>query len=87
MDTLTRTVTTRELRADLANVLGQAQHGGGRIGVTRNGKLTAVVIGVADMEDYEALEDRRDEEAYLAAKAADDGTRVAWEDLKAELGL
>ena len=49
MDTVTSEVTTRELRGQLADVLGRAMYAGERIGVTRNGKLAAVVIGVGDL--------------------------------------
>ena len=54
MNTLASTLSTRELRANLADVLGRASYGGERIGVTKNGHLTAVVIGI---EDLQALEE------------------------------
>lgn len=55
-----------------------------RIGLTRNGKLAAVVIGVEDLELLEKLEDAEDLAAYRAAKADDDGLRVSLADLRAE---
>ncbi|TQL02140.1 prevent-host-death family protein [Cellulomonas sp. SLBN-39] len=85
MDTVTGEVTTRELREHLADVLGRAMYGGERIGVTRHGKLAAVVIGVEDLEDLEAFEMAQDVEAYRRAKAEDDGERVSLKDLRADL--
>ena len=60
MNTLASTVSTRELRANLADVLGRVSYGGERIGVTKNGHLTAVVIGIEDLQTLEELEDARD---------------------------
>lgn len=85
VDTISSAVSIRELRAQLADVLGRAGYGGQRIGITRNGKLAAVVIGVEDLEALEAYELERDAAAYRAAKAADDGTRVSLEELRADL--
>ncbi|CEG88102.1 type II toxin-antitoxin system prevent-host-death family antitoxin [Propionibacterium freudenreichii] len=83
--TVTDTVSTRELRSQLSDVLGRAMYAGDRIGVTRNGKLAAVVIGVADLEALEALEMAQDVAAYREAKAADDGSRVTLAELRGEL--
>lgn len=38
MDSVSREVTTRELRDRLSEVLGRVMYGGERIGVTRNGQ-------------------------------------------------
>ncbi|MBT2517062.1 type II toxin-antitoxin system Phd/YefM family antitoxin [Streptomyces sp. ISL-90] len=78
-------VTTRELRQDLASVLGRAAFGHERVGITRHGKLAAVVIGVDDLEALEAFEMMRDVEEFKAAKAVDDGERVSLADVRAEL--
>lgn len=85
MDTLTSEVTTRDLRTQLADVLGRAMYAGERIGVTRNGRLTAVVIGVEDLEALEDFEMTQDVAAYDAAKAADDGERISIADLRREI--
>lgn len=85
MDTVTNEVTTRELRSQLSDVLGRAMYAGERIGVTRNGKLAAVVISVEDLEALEAFELAQDLAAYREAKSADDGSRVTLEELRAEL--
>ena len=85
MDTVTGEVSTRELRSQLADVLGRAMYAGERIGVTRNGKLAAVVIGVADLEALEDFEMARDVLAYRKAKVGDDGSRVSLEELRRSL--
>ena len=85
MDTISGEVTTRELRGQLSDVLGRAMYGGERIGVTRNGKLAAVVVGVADLEALEELEMAQDVAAYRAAKAEDDGERVSLAEVRDEL--
>lgn len=78
-------ISTRELRSQLSDVLGRAMYAGERIGVTRNGKLAAVVVSVADVEALEEFEMAQDVTAYREAKAADDGTRVTLEELRADL--
>lgn len=75
-NTLTTELSTRELRSQLSDVLGRAIYAGERIGVTRNGKLAAVVVSVADLEALEEFEMVQDIAAYRQAKAADDGARV-----------
>ena len=84
MNTLATTLSTRELRANLSDVLGRA-YGGERIGVTKNGRLTAIVIGVDDLLALEELEDARDLAAFREAVRNDDGQRVSLADLRAEL--
>ncbi len=85
MDTLSSEVTTRELRSRLSDVLGRAMYAGERIGVTRNGKLTAVVVSVADLEALEEFEMAQDVSAYRDAVANDDGGRVTLDELRREL--
>ncbi|MDO4716659.1 MAG: type II toxin-antitoxin system prevent-host-death family antitoxin [Propionibacteriaceae bacterium] len=86
METVTLEVSTRELRSQLSDVLGRAMYAGERIGVTRNGKLAAVVIGVADLEALEEFEMIEDVAAYRAAIASDDGQRMSLDQLRSELG-
>lgn len=86
MDTVTSQVSTRELRSQLSDVLGRTMYAGERIGVTRNGKLAAVMVSVADLEALEEFEMAQDVAAYREAKASDDGSRVALDDLRADLG-
>lgn len=87
MATLTNTVSTRELRGDLSDVLSRAKYGNERIGITRNGKLTAVLVSVEDLEALEAYELQQDSLVYEEAQAEDDGERTILQDFKAELGL
>src|SRR5665647_827889 len=68
------------------HVLGRAMYAGERIGVTGNGKLAAVVIGVEDLEALEEFEMAQDLAAYREAKAADDGGRVTLDELRRGLG-
>ena len=85
MDTVRTEISTRELRNQLADVLGRAMYAGERIGVTRNGKLAAVVVSVADVEALEEFEMAQDVAAYREAKTADDGTRVTLDELRADI--
>lgn len=85
MDTVSSEISTRELRSRLSDIVGRAMYGGERIGVTRNGKLAAVVVSVADLEALEAFEMAQDVAAYRRAKADDDGTRVTLDELRADL--
>lgn len=86
MATLDSSVTTRELRSNLSEILGRAMYGDQRIGVTRNGKLAAVIVGVEDFEALEEYELVQDLAAYREAMAEDDGTRISLDELMAELG-
>lgn len=58
--------------------MGRAMYGGERIGITRNGKLAAVVIPPDDLEALEEFEMVQDVAAYRQAKADDDGAQTAW---------
>ena len=83
---MTGTVTTRELRSGLSDIVGRVMYGGERIGVSRSGKLAAVMVSVEDaaaLEDYEMAQDLA---AYRAAKARDDGGRVTLEELRRDIG-
>lgn len=82
MDTLTTEISTRVLRAQLSDVLGRAMYASERIGITRNGKLAAVVVSAADLEALEAFEMAQDVAAYREAKAADDGGRVTLDEVR-----
>ena len=85
MDTISSKISTRELRNQLSEVLGRTMYGGERIGVTRNGKLAAVVVSIADLEALEAFEMAQDVAAYRDAKAQDDGGRVSLDELRRDL--
>ena len=85
METISGEVSTRDLRSDLAGVLGRASYGHERVAITRHGKVAAVVIGLEDLEALEAFEMERDIAELRAAKAADDGGRVGLDELVDEL--
>ncbi len=85
MNTLSAELSTRELRSQLSDVLGRAMYAGERIGVTRNGRLAAVVVSVSDLEALEGFEMQQDVMAYREAKAEDDGERVSLEELRSQL--
>lgn len=85
MNSVTSEISTRELRSQLSDVLGRTMYGGERIGVTRNGKLAAVMVSVADLEALEEFEMAQDVAAYREAKASDDGSRIALDELRADL--
>ncbi|MFT4260456.1 type II toxin-antitoxin system Phd/YefM family antitoxin [Microbacterium sp.] len=85
MNTISRSVPSKDLRDNLADVLGGVAYGSERVGVTRHGKLTAVVISVDDLELLEQFEAARDAAEFAAAKAADDGERVSLDELRAEV--
>lgn len=85
MNTISRSVPSKDLRDSLADVLGGVAYGSERVGVTRHGKLTAVVISVDDLELLEELEAARDAAEFAAARAADDGERVSLDELRTEV--
>lgn len=85
MVSVSKQVGTRVLRDELSDVVARVSYRGERIGVTKNGRLAAVMISVDDLELLEALENERDLAEYRAAKAEDDGTRVSLDELRAEL--
>ena len=85
MNTISRSVQAGELRDHISEVLGSVSYGSERIGVTKHGRLTAVVIGVEDLELLEELEAARDAAEFRVARAADDGGRVSLDELRAEV--
>ena len=85
MNTINSEVTTRELRSQLSDVLSRAEYAGERIGVTRNGRLAAIIISPADAEELEAFEMAQDVAAYREAKKSDDGHRISLAELRKEL--
>jgi len=86
MSTISRRISSREFRAELSEVVGRVAYGSERVALTRNGKVTAVLISKQDLETLERLEMAADVEAYRAARSGDDGTRVPLEELDQELG-
>jgi prevent-host-death family protein len=87
MDTMSEQVSTRALREGLSDTVNRVAYGHERIGITRHGKLAAVIIDAEDFALLEKLEIAVDVAAYDAAKAEDDGHRVPLDELTADLGL
>jgi prevent-host-death family protein len=85
MESVTRHITAVEFRDQFSDALNRVTFAGERIAVTRNGKLAAVIITVADLEALEAFEKAQDAAAYREARATDDGTRVSIDQLRASL--
>lgn len=77
-----------EARGEFSDLINRAAFGGERVLLTRHGKSVAAIVPVDDLELLEALEDRADLEAVRAA-LADPGNAepIAWDELKASLGL
>lgn len=71
---------------DLNEAVERASSGEDRVVVTRGGKPTVAVISVRELELLEELEDERDLRALHEAETEDDGTRIPWEDVKADAG-
>ncbi len=79
-------IPASKAREQLAEILNDVAGRGDRVILHRHGKDVAAVISVDDLALLELLEDRYDVEAARAALAESD-ERVAWSDLKKELGL
>lgn len=75
----------RTYTGDLEEAADRAATRDEHVVVTRQGQPPVAVISLRELELLEALEDERDAQALREADAEDDGARVAWEDLKADL--
>ena len=77
-----------EARESFSTTINRVTFGGERVVLTRHGKRVAAVVPIEDLELIEALEDARDLDDVRAA-LADPGNRerIAWDDLKVQLGL
>jgi len=82
------TVTTRELREKLSEIVGRCAYGGDRFVIKRHGKPLAAVVPIEDMFVAQLVEDQHDAAEYKRALEAGelDKTRP-WSEIKAELGL
>lgn len=81
---MTRKISVADLRTTLSDTINRAAYGHERVGITRRGKVAAVLVSVEDAARLEQLEDEADLAAYRAAKSADDGTRVSLDELLAD---
>ena len=66
---MSTTISTRQLRQQLADMLNRASYAKDRIVVERNGRPVAAIVPLADLEALEALEDAADARAADEAKA------------------
>lgn len=64
-------VTTKELRAGLAEILNRVAYGGDQVVVTRHGKPFVAIVATYDLQACQALEDHND--AIEIQKAIDSG--------------
>lgn len=69
METLSREVSAAALRDEMSDVLSRVAFARERVGVTRHGKLAAVLISVEDLVLLEELEAARDAAELRAAKS------------------
>jgi len=79
------TMTTAEARDHFADLLNRTAYGKERVVLTRHGKPLVAVVPVEDLALMRELEDRIDVEA--ARKALKESKSIAWEVVKARLGL
>ena len=79
------TLTTTELRENLADVTGKVTFGHERVIVERHGKPVCVVVSLEDLEILELIEDHLDIEA--AKKALKRNKFISWKQAKKDLGL
>jgi prevent-host-death family protein len=82
-------VTTKELRANLAEILNRVAFGGDQIVVKRHGKPFVAIVATYDLQACQALEDYSDAKAVERAMAAGelDEPGIPYEDVKKELDL
>ena len=82
-------VTTKELRANLAEILNRVAFGGEQIVVRRHGKPFVAIVATYDLQACQALEDHNDAceiaEAIKNGELDEPGT--PWEEVRKDLGL
>ena len=81
-------VTTKELRAGLADVLNRVGYGGEQIVVTRHGKPFVAIVATYDLQACQALEDCGDAQELERMEAAGefDGPGISLDELKKKYG-
>jgi prevent-host-death family protein len=78
-------IPASQARNDFAETLSRVQHGWERLILRRHNKDVVAIVPLSDLRLLEALEDKLDSKAIRVARM-EQGS-VAWEDIKAELGL
>jgi PHD/YefM family antitoxin component YafN of YafNO toxin-antitoxin module len=81
------TLNAAQARVQFGEIISHAQYAGERTVIRRNGKIAAVVISPEDHELLRLIENRLDLDEARRRLAEDNGKRVSWDSLKAELGL
>lgn len=89
MANVPKRMTVSEARKELSEVTNRVAYGTERVVLTRHGRPAVAVISAKDLAILEAIEDRMDLAEARAALASPKNRRerVAWNDLKGELGL
>ena len=84
-----KSVTTKELRANLAEILNRVAFGGEQIVVRRHGKPFVAIVATYDLQACQALEDYNDAKEYERMKASGelDEPGTPWEEVRKDLGL
>ena len=81
-------VTAKELKEHVADVLGRVQYGHERVAVTRHGKEVAAVVSIEDARLLEQLEDVLDAHDALASiEEAERLGTIGLDELRRKLGL
>ena len=78
-------VGVAEIRNNFAELLNRVAYAGERVVLERRGKGVAALVSMDDLELLEKLDDEVDIKAARAALK--EKGEVAWQDVKAELGL
>ena len=77
-----------EARESFSATVNRVTFGGERVVLTRHGRRVAAVVPIADLELLEQIEDAADlDEVRHALADPANRERVAWDDLKKQLGL
>ncbi len=82
-------ISLADLRARLGDLVSRVSYKHDRVVITKHGKPVAALISGEDLEFFERLEDRMDNEAADAAEAetGKNGGPIPWENVKRELNL
>jgi prevent-host-death family protein len=77
-----------EARESFSTTVNRVAFGGERVVLTRHGRRVAAVVPIDDLDLLEALEDAHDLDAVREALSdPENRDRIAWESVKAKLGL
>jgi len=83
-----KSVTAKELRANLAEVLDRVGRGGEQIVVKRHGKPLIAIVATYDLQACQALEDYNDVQELERAEAAGElEDTVSWKEVRGNPGL